>query len=180
MKNSFSQYKNCIFTGKWINRDVYVWRLKKSGAVKSKFDDCKRRKDHKIEGLICGHVDDFFVGVTKNFEENWSMYQKRLLRQVRKNLKIWFTYSTKTRLYILTQQKQDCILDQQMYIYELKEVNNCKERKMSNEAPLNTEVARQIRGQAGQLIWKSTSTRPDLSFGACEVTVSGNRELVYS
>lgn len=108
------------------------------------------------------------------------MYQKRLLRQVRKNLKIWFTYSTKTRLYILTQQKQDCILDQQMYIYELKEVNNCKERKMSNEAPLNTEVARQIRGQAGQLIWKSTSTRPDLSFGACEVTVSGNRELVYS
>lgn len=51
---------------------------------------------------------------------------------------------------------------------------------MSNEAPLNTEVARQVRGQAGQLIWKSTQTRPDLSFGACEVTVSGNRELVYS
>ena len=59
-----------------------------------------------------------------------------------------------------------------MYIYELKEVNDCKERKMSNEAPLNTEVARQLRGQAGQLIWKSTQTTPDLSFEAWEVTVS--------
>lgn len=83
-------------------------------------------------------------------------------------------------VYILNKNKIVYTLDQQMYIYELKEVNNCKERKMSNEAPLNTEVARQVRGQAGQLIWKSTSTRPDLSFGACEVTVSGNRELVYS
>ena len=107
MKNSFSQYKNCIFTGKWINRDVYVWRLKKSGAVKSKFDDCKRRKDHKIEGLICGHVDDFFVGVTKNFEENWSMYQKRLKtsQEELENL-----------VYILNKNKIVYTLDQQMYI----------------------------------------------------------------
>ena len=116
-------------------------------------------------------IDDFFVGVTKNFEENWSIYQKRLKtsQEELENL-----------VYILNKNKIVYTLDQQMYIYELKEVNNCKERKMSNEAPLNTEVARQVRGQAGQLIWKSTQTRPDLSFGACEVTVSGNRELVYS
>ena len=46
--------------------------LKKSGAIKSTFDDSLFywHKDDKLQGLICCHVDDFFWGCTKNFEEN--------------------------------------------------------------------------------------------------------------
>ena len=55
-----------------------------------------------------------------------------------------------------------------MYIDELKEVQICKERKMSKESSLNTD-ARQLRGLAGQLNWISSQTRPDMSFGTCEV-----------
>ena len=38
-----------------------------------------------------------------------------------------------------------------MYTDELKKVHICKERKMSEEIPLNTEEGQQLRGQAGQL-----------------------------
>ena len=56
-----------------------------------------------------------------------------------------------------------------MYIDELKEVQICKERKMSKESSLHTEEARQLRGLARQLNWTSSRTRPDMSFGACDV-----------
>ena len=42
---------------------------------------------------------------------------------------------------------------------------------MSKESSLNTEEAWQFRGLAGQLNWTSSQTRPDMSYGACEVSV---------
>ena len=60
-----------------------------------------------------------------------------------------------------------------MYTDKLKEVNISRERRMSKESPLTTEKAQQqLRGLAGQLNWTSSQTRPDMSFGACEVSVS--------
>ena len=59
-----------------------------------------------------------------------------------------------------------------MYTDELKEADVSRERRMSKESPLTTEEARQLRGLAGQLNWTSSQTRPDMSFGACEVSVS--------
>ena len=71
------------------------------------------------------------------------------------------------------EQRQGCIyLDQLMYTDELKEADVSRERRMSKESPLTTEEARQLRGLAGQLNWTSSQTRPDMSFGACEVSVS--------
>ena len=43
---------------------------------------------------------------------------------------------------------------------------------MSKEAQLTTGEARQLRGLAGQLNWTSSQTRPDMSFGACEIGTS--------
>ena len=43
---------------------------------------------------------------------------------------------------------------------------------MSKESPLTTEEAWQLRGLAGQLNCTSSQTRPDMIFGACEVSVS--------
>ena len=193
--------KSAFLQGKGINRDVYVrppkevetkpWKLqttvyglcdaprvwylsvkevlKKSGAIKSKFDDSLFywHKDDKLQGLICCHVDDFFRGGTKNFEESVISVLKKTFKTSQEEFEN-FKY-----LGLHIEQKQDCIyLDQQLYIDELKEVQICKERKMSKESSLNTEEARQLRGLAGQLNWTSSQTRPDMSFGACEVSVS--------
>ena len=43
---------------------------------------------------------------------------------------------------------------------------------MSKEVQLTTGEARQLRGLAGQLNWTSSQTRPDMSFGACEISTS--------
>ena len=43
---------------------------------------------------------------------------------------------------------------------------------MSKEAKLTTEETRQLRGIAGQLNWTSSQRRPDISYAACEVSVS--------
>ena len=71
------------------------------------------------------------------------------------------------------EQRQRCIyLDQLPYTDKLKEVDISRERRMSKESPLTTEEARQLRGLAGQLNWTSRQTRPDMSFGVCEISVS--------
>ena len=61
---------------------------------------------------------------------------------------------------------------QKLYIEELKEVAIETKRKMSKEAQLTTCEARQLRGLPGQLNWTSSQTRPDMSFGASEISTS--------
>ena len=55
---------------------------------------------------------------------------------------------------------------------KLKEIGISRESRVSKESPLTTEEARQLRRLAGQLNWTSSQKRPDMSFGACEVSVS--------
>ena len=70
------------------------------------------------------------------------------------------------------EQRQGCIyLDQQMYTDKIKEVNIGGERRMSKESPLTIEEVQQLRRLSGQLNWTSSQTRPDMPFGACEVSV---------
>ena len=70
-------------------------------------------------------------------------------------------------------QKDVCVyLDQQFYIGELKEVVIPKNRKMSKDSPLTNDEAWKLRGLAGQLNSISSQTRPDMGFGACEVSTS--------
>ena len=67
------------------------------------------------------------------------------------------------------EQKQGYIyLDQQMYTGKLREVDISRDRRISKESPLSTEETQQLRG----LNWTSSQTRPGMSFGACEVSVS--------
>ena len=143
--------------------------LLKAGAVKSKFDYSVFywQKDGKLEGIISCHVDDFFWGGTKSFK----ICVINLLKKSSVNRQEEFISFKYVCLNI--EQRQGCIyLDQQMYTDKLKEVVFSRERRMSKESPLTTEEARQLRGLAGQLNWASSQTRPDMSFGECEVSVS--------
>ena len=74
---------------------------------------------------------------------------------------------------LIIDQKQGCIyLDQQLYTEERKEFGICREKRMSKKSPLTTKEEWQLKGLAGQLNWTFCQTRPDMSFGACEVSVS--------
>ena len=159
---------NCLWT-LWCTKGLVPecpGSLKKSGAIKSKFDYSLFywHKDDKPQGLICCHVDNFFCEGKKNFEGSVINVLKKTFKTSQEESEN-FKY-----LGLHIEQKQDCIhLDQHMYIDELKEVQICKERKMSKESSLHTEEARQLRGLARQLNWTSSRTRPDMSFGACDV-----------
>ena len=120
-------------------------------------------KDDKLEGLIFSHVGNFLWGGTKNFEKNCINVLKKASQEEFENLKyLGLVIELNKILYTLYQQ---------MYISEFKKFGSVK-REVSKEIPLNTEKARQLRGLVGELIWRSTQTIPDMSYGACEVTVS--------
>ena len=138
--------------------------LLKAGAEKSKSDDSS------IE--IVKYKDWFAVMLMTSFGEaqtilkrlsfkNWKKY----LLLVQRNLKV---------LIILDySSKNDCIyLEQKLCIEELKKIAIDTKRKMSKEAQLTTGEARQLKGLTGQLNWTSSQTRPDMSFGACEISTS--------
>ena len=59
-----------------------------------------------------------------------------------------------------------------MYTGKLREADISRDRRISKESPLSTEETWQLRGLVGQLNWASSQTRQDMSFGACEVSVS--------
>ena len=71
----------------------------------------------------------------------------------------------------LVQKDSSFYIDQQLYIDELKEVVILKNRKFSKGSPL-TDEARQLRGLLAKWNWASIQTRPDIRFGACEVSTS--------
>ena len=43
---------------------------------------------------------------------------------------------------------------------------------ISIDSPIATDEAQQLRGLVGQLNWTFSQARPDMSFGACEVSPS--------
>ena len=121
----------------------------------------------KFKGFIRCHVANFFWRGTKNFKEDVINVLKKTFKTSQEEFKN-FNY-----LGLHIEQKQDCMyLDQQMYIGELQEVQFCKERKIPKEILLNTDDPQQLRGQAWQLLWTSSQTRSEMSFGACKVSVS--------
>ena len=82
-------------------------------------------------------------------------------------------YSTFKHLGLNIVQKEYCIyLDQKLYIEELEEAAVDTKRKISKEAQFTTGQARQLRGLAERLNCISSQTRPDMSFGACEISTS--------
>ena len=58
------------------------------------------------------------------------------------------------------------------YSDESKEVDISRERRMSKESSLTVEEVPQLRELVGQLNWTSSQARLDMSFEACEVSIS--------
>ena len=90
----------------------------------------------KLQPTLLSH---YVWGGTKNFEES-------IINILKKTFKIsQEEFENLKYLCLHIQQKQDCIyLDQHMYIDELKEVQICKDRKMSKKSPLNNYTQQKL------------------------------------
>ena len=138
-------------------------------VIKSRYDDAVFywMCEGTLQGIISCHVDDFIWGGTVNFEENVIQLIKSKF-QISKSEGETFNYLGLT----VSQESIGIKITQNIYIEELKEVSIAKERKLQKLNRLNDMEAQQLQSIAGQLNWVSGQSRPDLSFGACEVSVS--------
>ena len=58
------------------------------------------------------------------------------------------------------------------YINKLESIYVSRERMKKKEEYLCQKGVRQLRDIAGQLLWIASQTRPDISFSACDVSMS--------
>ena len=140
----------------------------KTSVKKSKFDDVifYWYNNNMLEGSICCGVDDLFWEGAKHFPES-------VINRLKKN-DLTVSEEFENCKYVglnLVQKDSSFYIDQQLYIDELKEVVILKNRKFSKGSPL-TDEARQLRGLLAKSNWASIQTRPDIRFGACEVSTS--------
>ena len=137
--------------------------------IKSRYDDAVFywMCEGTFHGIVSCHVDDFIWGGTVNFEVNVIQLIKSKF-QISKSEGETFNYLGLT----VSQESIGIKISQKIYIDKLKDVFIAKERKLQKLNRLNDMEAQQLRSIAGQLNWVSGQSRPDLSFGDCEVSVS--------
>ena len=152
-----------------------VWYLQvkeellRIGVKKSKFDDDLffLNLNGQLQGIICCHVDDFCLGETELFEE-------KIILTIKKEFIISHEENDNFKYLGLYIKQVDAIisLNQNSYINEVESIYVSREGMKKKEKYLCQKGVRQLRGIAGQLLWVAAQTRPDISFSACDVSMS--------
>jgi len=80
----------------------------------------------------------------------------------------------------LEQCGDEIYVDQDTYIQEIEEIKiDCK-RKLLLDDTTNDDEKAKLRSVGGQLLWATTQTRPDVSYGSCKVANFGKNSTVRS
>ena len=153
----------CVYGLTDASRSWYLTlrqELIKLGATVSKYDQAIfswYSSDHKLQGIIASHVDDFCFAGSETFEN-------QVIKHLRCVFKVKSEEVAEFRYIGLEIKKNDSSirLGQDEYIKELRPVpvqnGRCLEDKIS---PTEVTEARQL---IGKLNWVATQTRPDLSY----------------
>ena len=157
-----------------LNDAAREWYLKISesisemGGARSTLDNAVFywRNGNDLVGLCTAHVDDFALSGTDEFLEN-------LTTQISDRFKV-SAECEGVFTYIGLQIEQDgetITLSQDNY------VNNVEQLPLASadsgsEAKLSTKEAKQLKSLAGQLMWISSHTRPDLAYDVCDISTS--------
>ena len=173
--------KRCLYglsdaPREWYNR--LSMELKKLGGMISLYDKSMfiwHNKARELEGLITIHVDDFEYCGTAQWHKN-----------VIDRLCIMFKISdqqTGSFKYVglnIEQNGQEIFVDQRAYIEELTEISIERSRKTQLDDPLTDDEKNTLRSVAGQLLWTTSQTRPDLAFQSCIISNYGAAATVRS
>ena len=132
-------------------------------------------ENDELCGILVIHVDDFIYGGIPTWHE-------RVIGSLMKEFKISRMKKCAFRyLGLNLQQSGDSILvDQFLYIDNLKEISIDSLRKKQVNDKLTEGERKELRSMCGQLLWVSSQTRPDVSFETCSVSNYGREATVES
>ena len=119
------------------------------------------------------HVDDFLSVGTNDFE-------MLVLKKLGSNFLIG---STETGIFKylghrIQEWKNGITLDQVHYAALLKPIDISKQRSTNKSSELSDKEKKEYRTAVGQLGWIAKSTRPDIAFDVCELSVAFTRATV--
>ena len=132
--------------------------------------------DKVLHGIIASYVDDMLWSGTQQFEE-YVIVKLRSAFVVSLEQDTVFGY---IGVQLKQQEDMSIIVSQELYVNSLKEVEISEERLGDKHSPLNKTEVKQLRKIAGQLNWAANTSRPDMGFGACEVSTSISEATVSS
>ena len=120
----------------------------------------------RVEGLVCLHVDDLIWVGTDNFRVSVISKFANMF-QISQQSVTAFKY---LGLHI-SQNEAKINITQQAYIDSVEDLQiDCDKRKQDQS--LEKEERLLLKRYVGQLAWAAQHTRPDISFDACETSVS--------
>ena len=159
-------YGLCDAARAWY--DTVKKEMLRLGMSISKFDPAMFmfRKDGRLEGIVCIHVDDYCWGGTGYFEG-------LVIAKLKKHFLVGIVDSGHFKYVGLNVKQKDkgISLDQESYIKGLNQIEISQKKCQKKDMGLNDEEVHQYRSVVGQLNWIGTQTRPDISFDVCSLSV---------
>ena len=170
--------KRCIYGLNDAPRSWYkkvVSTLTGLKGVQSTFDNglFMWHRNMDLAGVIAVHVDDFTLCGNQAFKEDTIMKIKQLLKVG--------THEFGTFKFLglnVCQTKAGIRVDQNAYVSELKQIEVKKERAIRKDDEVTAKEKKELKRLAGQLLWVTTQTRPEMMYDACKVSNVGKHPKV--
>lgn len=168
--------KHCLYGLKDGARQFYL--SVKEELDKLGFEQCSvdpalfcYRKDGRLHGIICSHVDDFLHAGDEIFEGQICRFRERF--SAGKIAECQFPYIG----FYVKQTKEGIELDHTSYMEKLQSIEIDPLRAYQKESQLSTEEQTAYRQIIGQINWAVQGSRPDLAFEMIDMSTklrSGN------
>ena len=120
------------------------------------------KKENKLNGILCSHVDDFCYGGNESFF-------RETIGKLREKLKVGEQESKRFKyIGVMVEQKENSIcINQWGYINSIREP---EARKFAGNRVLGKKELTEYRSVVGQLNWISLHTMPDISYNVSELS----------
>ena len=142
--------------------------MKRFGATVSKFDKAvfMWHENDKLIGLLVSHVDDFSFAGTDAWEQC-------ILKKIKTSFSISLHQTDSFRyLGLIVKQENKCVtITQDLYIQTITPIN-IKRNFIRNDV-MDVDERRYLKQLAGQMLWVSSQTRPDMAFEVCIMCNTG-------
>ena len=168
--NTLWKLRKHVYGLKQASRKLYIKVLKELenlGVQKCKMDEALFywHCDGKLEGLIAGHVDDFFWCGT-------DLFQKSVIDEISKIFKISSDlHDSFTFLGLQVHQSTDGIqMSQSVYAESIQNLDIPDKR--SKHTLLSEQEKEPLRSVIGQLCWLANQSRPDISSDVCQLSAA--------
>ena len=120
------------------------------------------KKDKKLNGILCSHVDDFCYGGT-------DLFLRQTIGELRNKLKVGEQESKSFKYIgvIVEQEENRICINQWKYIDTIREP---EARRFTGDRALDRKELTEYRSLTGQLNWISLHTMPEISYSVSELS----------